>query len=82
MSNPRHQPASSASSVKKTPMMRTYFDATARFLQEEDGPTAVEYAVVLALIVGVCIASVGRLAVVVGDSFESSSESINAAMGN
>jgi pilus assembly protein Flp/PilA len=28
------------------------------FLKNEDGPTAVEYAVMLALIIGVCIAAV------------------------
>ncbi len=29
-----------------------------RFLREEDGPTAVEYAVMLALIIVVCIAAI------------------------
>ena len=32
-----------------------------RFIQEEDGPTAVEYAVMLALIIVVCIAAVTAL---------------------
>jgi pilus assembly protein Flp/PilA len=32
-----------------------------RFLKIEDGPTAVEYAVMLALIIVVCIAAVHRL---------------------
>jgi pilus assembly protein Flp/PilA len=32
-----------------------------RFLAEEDGPTAVEYAVMLALIVVVCIAAITTL---------------------
>lgn len=32
-----------------------------RFLQEEDGPTAVEYAVLLALIATVCLAIVSQL---------------------
>ncbi len=31
------------------------------FLRREDGPTAVEYAVMLALIIVVCIASIGVL---------------------
>lgn len=34
---------------------------TVRFLKKEDGPTAVEYAVMLALIVVVCIAAVTTL---------------------
>jgi len=32
-----------------------------RFLKQEDGPTAVEYAVMLALIIVVCIAAVTTL---------------------
>lgn len=31
------------------------------FLRQEDGPTAVEYAVMLALIVVVCIAAIGAI---------------------
>lgn len=31
------------------------------FLREEDGPTAVEYAVMLALIIAVCIAAIGTV---------------------
>jgi pilus assembly protein Flp/PilA len=32
-----------------------------RFLESEDGPTAVEYAVMLALIVVVCLTAVGTI---------------------
>ena len=32
-----------------------------RFLKSEDGPTAVEYAVMLALIVVVCLATIGTV---------------------
>jgi pilus assembly protein Flp/PilA len=35
--------------------------AFARFLQNEDGPTAVEYAVMLALIIVVCILAITTL---------------------
>ncbi|MGV3486770.1 MAG: Flp family type IVb pilin [Planctomycetaceae bacterium] len=63
-------------------MIRASFDAAVRFLREEDGPTAIEYAVVLSLIVGVCIVAVGRLAGVVGDSFDTSSNAINNAFAN
>ncbi|MDB5313495.1 MAG: Flp family type IVb pilin [Gemmataceae bacterium] len=35
--------------------------ALIRFLKREDGPTAVEYAVMLALIVVVCIAAIATL---------------------
>jgi pilus assembly protein Flp/PilA len=36
-------------------------DLIKRFLREEDGPTAVEYAVMLALIIVVCIVAITTL---------------------
>ena len=39
-------------------MVRTAVRKAVEFLKREDGPTAVEYAVMLALIVVVCIAAV------------------------
>ena len=41
--------------------MRKLVSAVERFLRNEDGPTAVEYAVMLALIVVVCIAAITTL---------------------
>jgi len=41
--------------------MRTVLLRLAKFLRAEDGPTAVEYAVMLALIIVVCIAAVTTL---------------------
>jgi len=41
--------------------MRSLCQSVVRFLQREDGPTAVEYAVMLALIVVVCIAAITSL---------------------
>jgi pilus assembly protein Flp/PilA len=41
--------------------MSTFAKSVKRFLVSEDGPTAVEYAVMLALIVVVCIAAVGTV---------------------
>jgi pilus assembly protein Flp/PilA len=38
--------------------MYTVFAPLARFLRSEDGPTAVEYAVMLALIIVVCIGAI------------------------
>ena len=38
--------------------MRNFLRSTVSFLKREDGPTAVEYAVMLALIVVVCIAAI------------------------
>ncbi len=37
------------------------FQAIVNFLKREDGPTAVEYAVMLALIIVVCIAAITAL---------------------
>ena len=53
-----------------------------RLCADEDGPTAVEYAVMLALIVGVCITSVQALARAAGDSFDTSSAEIASAIGS
>jgi pilus assembly protein Flp/PilA len=41
--------------------MRHWLEKAARFVRDEDGPTAVEYAVMLALIVVVCIAAISTL---------------------
>jgi pilus assembly protein Flp/PilA len=50
------------------------------FLREEDGPTAVEYAVMLALIVAVCIASVNLMAHATAGSFDKSAKNIDGAL--
>jgi pilus assembly protein Flp/PilA len=41
--------------------MRKFVKWSMEFLQREDGPTAVEYAVMLALIIVVCIAAITAL---------------------
>jgi len=41
--------------------MRNLCDAVVRFIEREDGPTAVEYAVMLALIVVVCLGAITTL---------------------
>ena len=41
--------------------MRTLIGQLVRFHEAEDGPTAVEYAVMLALIIVVCIAAITML---------------------
>ena len=41
--------------------MRTLAKKFVNFLKREDGPTAVEYAVMLALIIVVCIAAISAL---------------------
>ncbi len=41
--------------------MATFVKKVSKFLKSEDGPTAVEYAVMLALIVIVCLAAIGSI---------------------
>ena len=41
--------------------MRKFSQSVVRFLANEDGPTAVEYAVMLALIIVVCIGAITTL---------------------
>jgi len=41
--------------------MRKFAERVVNFLKREDGPTAVEYAVMLALIIVVCIAAITAL---------------------
>jgi pilus assembly protein Flp/PilA len=47
-----------------------------RFLASEDGPTAVEYAVMLALIICVCIASITTLGATANSVFSKVAHSI------
>ncbi len=53
-----------------------------RLLREEDGPTAVEYAVMLALIVIACMASIQALTQETAKSFDRSSAAIDSALNN
>ena len=50
-----------------------------RFLANEDGPTAVEYAVMLALIIVVCIAAITTLGTNAMNTFSSVGTSIGSA---
>jgi len=52
------------------------------FLRDESGPTSIEYALMLALIAGACVATVSTLATSVDDSFATSSTAISNAFGN
>ena len=51
-----------------------------QFLREDDGPTAVEYAVMLALIILICIAAIQAVGTQTSTSFSNSSLSIGNAM--
>jgi pilus assembly protein Flp/PilA len=51
------------------------------FLRDESGPTAVEYAVMLALIVVACIASVHAMANATANSFNTSAQQLSGVFG-
>ena len=61
-------------------MFRALIQKTVRFVKQEDGPTAVEYAVMLALILVVCIAAVTTLGQNASQTFDNAS--LNAAAGS
>ena len=52
------------------------------FLSDESGPTAVEYGVMLALIVAVCIGAVNAMANATADSFDTSANEIAGAFAS
>ena len=47
-----------------------------KFLVSEDGPTAVEYAVMLALIVIVCLTAIGAIGTNANTTFQSSANAL------
>ena len=60
--------------------MRRWIAKVAQFIRSEEGPTAVEYAVMLALIVVVCIAAISTLGSGAAQTF--SNVALNAAAGS
>jgi pilus assembly protein Flp/PilA len=53
-----------------------------RLIREEDGPTAVEYAIMLALILGVIFVSIALMGTETGELYESMGTDISDAMGH
>jgi pilus assembly protein Flp/PilA len=60
--------------------MKKWLVKLREFLAKDDGPTAVEYAVMLALIIVVCIAAISTLGSNASNTF--SNVSLNAAAGS
>jgi pilus assembly protein Flp/PilA len=54
------------------------YNLVKRFLVEEDGPTAVEYAVMLALIIVVCLAAIQFLGQQASTTFTAVGQSLSA----
>ena len=59
-------------------MLSRFSQALVDFLRHEDGPTAVEYAVMLALIIVVCIAAITSLGTNANATFTSVSTTLGA----
>jgi pilus assembly protein Flp/PilA len=57
--------------------MKKTLKSVVEFLKREDGPTAVEYAVMLALIIVVCIAAVTAIGGASNQTFSSVGSAIN-----
>ncbi|HTQ39047.1 MAG TPA: Flp family type IVb pilin [Pirellulales bacterium] len=54
------------------------FEKVRRFLVREDGPTAVEYAVMLALIVVVCLGAIGTIGTNANNTFTTIANSLSS----
>jgi pilus assembly protein Flp/PilA len=59
--------------------MRMIAQRLVRFLKQEDGPTAVEYAVMLALIIVVCLTAIATLGNQANNTFSTTGAKIKAA---
>lgn len=59
--------------------MRSMRNTIIRFLKKEDGPTAVEYGVMLALIIVVCIAAITAVGSNANNTFSFASGKLKAA---
>ncbi|HKA08155.1 MAG TPA: Flp family type IVb pilin [Gemmataceae bacterium] len=62
--------------------MRTITEKLIRFLKSEDGPTAVEYAVMLALIIVICLAAITTLGENTNNTFSSVAAKVSPATGS
>ena len=58
--------------------MRKFAQHVVEFLKQEDGPSAVEYAVMLALIIVVCLAAIGTL----GNNANATFTTVGTAVGS
>ena len=59
--------------------MRSCAEKVVNFLKREDGPTAVEYAVMLALIIVVCLVAIGNIGKGASQTFQSVANSLGSA---
>ncbi|QEG39489.1 Flp family type IVb pilin [Roseimaritima ulvae] len=57
--------------------MKNFADKVVNFLKDEDGPTAVEYAVMMALIIVVCLGSVGLIGTKADEKFQAVADELS-----
>jgi pilus assembly protein Flp/PilA len=62
--------------------MNAMISKVRRFLTSDDGPTAVEYAVMLALIIVACVTVVSQLGTSISGTFSAVSSSLGGASGS
>ena len=60
-------------------IMRKFALSVVNFLKREDGPTAVEYAVMLALIIVVCITAITAIGTNANKTFQNVADNLNTA---
>ena len=61
--------------------MKSIFTKVQRFLKSEDGPTAVEYAIMLALIVIVCLTAIQAIGTNATSAFNDIATQLNSVRG-
>jgi pilus assembly protein Flp/PilA len=59
--------------------MTKFVRALVRFVKAEGGPTAVEYAVMLALVIVVCVVAITTLGQQTNETFSTTAEKLKAA---
>jgi pilus assembly protein Flp/PilA len=59
--------------------MRKFAESVVNFLKREDGPTAVEYAVMLALIIVVCITAITAIGTNANKTFNNVASNLTSA---
>ena len=61
-------------------MFQSIKSRSVKFINDESGPTAVEYAIMLALIMAVCITAIGAMGLATADSWSDSSTKMDSFM--
>jgi pilus assembly protein Flp/PilA len=59
--------------------MRKFAQSVVNFMKREDGPTAVEYAVMLALIIVVCITAITAIGTNANKTFQNVADNLTTA---